>query len=133
MKTFNLILILAFLGCFAKAQDSTLYYVNDSIHSKIIYEGYYQNYFRNDNSYAKVKFLTNRTEYYRADTIYQITVLEPNARFSYWLENDNWVMWNEVITFDGITEPYYKNRCKALTTRRTRCKRKGDPFCWQHK
>ena len=133
MKRFKILLLSLFFYGFIVAQDSTLYYMDDSLYSKIIYNGYYHDYFDNSTNYATVKYLKYRIEYYRADTIYQITVLEKNARFNYWKENGKWILWSEVITYDGTKLPFWRGRCEALTTKFTRCKREGSPFCWQHK
>ncbi len=61
------------------AQDSTLYFVDDSLHSKVIFEGDLSIY-PNGNiiEHSDIGYI-----YYRADTAYQVSVFEENARFDY--------------------------------------------------
>ncbi len=113
MKTLlSLLLILFSLS--GIAQDSTLYIVNDSVHSKVIYKGDVSNYFRKGLNYSSIEHTDKGYIYYQADTAYFTSIFEKNMRFDYALEDGKWVLEHEVITFSGDTIPYSGGLCSLL-------------------
>jgi len=127
-KYYLLILLFTQILCYCQ-QDSTIYIYEDSVCFKTYHSG-------DTTFYDKGLFVVNKSNYeelYKNDTLYYYHIYEQNARFDYHLNNGNFELKFEVITFTDSIQPYYKDRCKALTNNLTRCKRKGNPFCWQHK
>lgn len=137
MKIFNLIVgVLLTLSSFVGAQEVDSIVVRYNGAKKWHYTmSADTTFFYNQSNKLLSTIVSNKNGHvFKTSTGYKSRVIkEENAEFTYVLDSGKWVLQTETLFYkEGIT-PYYINRCHAITIKGTRCKRKGDPFCWQHK
>lgn len=134
MKLLKILLLLLTLHSFVNAQHI------DSVVTIYRGERMFNYVMNNDTTYfyssgKLLSIIVNNANghVFKTNTGYISKVIkEDNAEFTYVLDSVTWILQSETLFYQEGIVPYYKKRCQAITQRGTRCRRKGDPYCWQH-
>ena len=108
-------------------------YYQDSLVQTAIKDGHIITFYNGKNEKtSSIKELQNGKVYFSNIPIWYVT--EPGLTSVYYLVDNNWTLMSvQTTTEEGKAEPFHKGRCEGITKDGTRCKRKGNKFCWQHK
>ena len=141
MKTL-LVIFGLFIGLISSAQDTVRYFYQDSLLNYTVINGNKAVFYKNDTT---VQAEIIKTKYgriwIRADTAFYLQIEEPFITFYYDRINGEWdytgLMQLETPAQgypEGYT-PYFKDRCHAITSRGSRCKKeaKYGNHCYWHK